>query len=155
MALNWEEAPADATHGVELADLHGSPWRKIVVEESKVYAWVKNEWVERWLLSFDEYLEINRDCLEERPAPVKAELPNGLQWAEGADFYYEPAGAFFRFDEPAYRFRHEDNWVKLPLVTVQEYANRAWSIHRFPGAQPKAAPKKEEPPKKRAVGWWA
>lgn len=149
--INWEEAPEGTTHGTEepIAVKYYGSWRKL--EEGKWYYHNTVEWVFR--SDSKDYLN-NNPHLIGRPAPVEAELPEGKVWPEGADFYYPPADAFFRFDEPAYQFGHLNHWSGIALAAVQEYAVRVDSIHRWAGARPKAAPKKEEPPKKRAVGWW-
>lgn len=160
--INWEEAPIDATHGVFYGGRFRG-WRKVDLENNKVYDWHlkipegnEGDWVQRHLAGTAEgYLEINKDLIEERPAPVEAELPDGKVWPEGADFYYPPADVFFRTEEPAYRFARKDFWSVGTNALIEDYAKRKGTIHRFPGAQPKAAPKKEEPPKKRAVGWWS
>ncbi len=151
--INWEEAPEGTTHALWNKP-HEPGWCKIEIDV--VYYYNEDEEWEALEYDPDEWLEKFEAIIHERPKvppPVEAELPDGKVWPEGADFYYWPADAFFRFDEPAYKFGHVDRWSKFPLVSVQEYAGRPESIHRWVGAQPKAAPK-EEPPKKRAVGWW-
>lgn len=154
--LNWEEAPVDATHGVIIqGNFRG--WRCVSLEDQKVFDWEAGEWVDHFLtVPVEEYLEINKEFLEERPAPpVEAELPDGKVWPEGADFYYPPVDVFFRAQLPAYMFVQRGIWHGGTNALIEDYAKRKETIHRFPGAQPKAAHKKEEPPKKRTVGWWS
>lgn len=153
--INWDEAPEGTTHS--FPDKGGNNhWRKM--GEHDVFYWNDDEWEplddedhtnpEEW-----EEKYVKRGLCIAKPAPVEVELPEGKVWPEGADFYLPAADAFFRIDEPAYQFGHLNRWSKFTLAGIQEYAARPDTIHRFPGAQPKTAPK-EEPPKKRAVGWW-
>lgn len=151
--INWEEAPegADAYATKPGAQAAYGPWRKFVGDV--VFYHKGGMWYVRAGTTTNAWKRGNPHVL--RPAPVEAELPNGLQWLEGADFYHLGTNAFFRFDEPGYKYLMQVAWNNTNHAVVNDFAARPGTIFRFPGAQPKAAVKKEEPvKKKRAVGWW-
>ena len=158
MALNWEEAPIDATHGVFGVALAGSPWRKADIENGKVYTWVakvkgelEGTWVDRQVIDVDNYLEINKNFLEERPAPVEAQLPDGKVWPATARYYNPIYGGLF-FDQHIHFW--EGLWREWDNHTFEFWKALPDTIARFQGANPVMAPKKEEPPKRRQIGWW-
>lgn len=155
MEIEWDKAPEGTTHS--FPDKGGNNhWRKM--GEHDVFYWNDDEWEplddedhtnpEEW-----EEKYVKRGLCIAKPAPVEAELPEGKVWPEGADFYYPQLGVFFRYDAPGFKYQHDVNWSNLMPMHIEQYAKKD-VIHRFPGAKPKAAPK-EEPPKKRAVGWWS
>lgn len=148
--LNWEEAPEGTTHALWNKP-HEPGWRKIEIDE--VYHYNEDEEWEALEYNPDEWLEKFGAIIHERPKappPVEAELPNGKVWPEWADYYVPYAGGFF-FDEEGYQLPKNPkfNWmVKGHPIAWVEYPG---TIARFPNKQ---QVKKEEPPKKRAVGWW-
>lgn len=155
MDIEWEEAPEGTTHSFPSKG-GNDHWRKMGGHD--VFYWEDGEWE-----PLDDENHTNPEVWEEKyvkngfciakPVPVEAELPDGKVWPEGADFYYPQLGVFFRYDAPGFKYQHDVNWSALMPMHIEQYAKKD-VIHRFPGAKPKAAPK-EEPPKKRAVGWWS
>lgn len=150
VGINWDEAPEGANAAVlkDGAVRAFGLWRKF--EDDKVYYYQDNEWVCRPGTSLERWKQFNPHVMRPEPVIVEAELPNGLQWIEGATHYATAVGTFF--DEKNSKFSFGRAWLHISKEGIQYYIEDEGTIVRFPGAKPKVPV--EAPVKKKPVGWW-
>lgn len=147
--INWEEAPEGTTHGTEspAAVRMLGPWRKF--ENGNWYNFSHGKWVFR--SDAKDYLIINNHIVERPVAPVEAELPNGLKWPEGATHANLEYDAFFDNINNKATVENGRKWFDIGQKSIDFWVEFKGTIARFPNT---VQPPKQEPIKKRAVGWW-